>query len=478
MKKNVTAFLLMLSMTGFGQTSLVTTQNGVYRDGYKLPESLTKLQSSTMQLANDGNIKAMYKVAVIYQNNEMYAEAFNWFKKAAENGHTRAWFNLGMMYKNGEGTAMNYEAAFNSFSKAAEKNDPSGEYAKGYMLFKGLGCKQDYEQAVALFKKGVYKEKGLYPGKMYLYGICLRNGYGTAANADSAKYWLTKSAALGYSLAKDELMVGEAENPTGASAMAEKIKTALSKINTSDKPVNQYTPVIHSMQANTVEGEYEGYLIQYDWSGKFIIEVTKLTLNLAFDNGVLSGLWQEKEKSISIPVNARLTKNGLVFSNMQYAKKDHYSQVSSVLFNFEKANLQLLKYGDSSYLNGNLQLYSPDRKEPEKPVAIVLVQTKSSQNTNTIPFTNADGSIEKIPMLKTYPNPFTDVINIEFALKQSCTVSTQLLTTDGKIIFTTGESQLGKGSYILPLRPNVPPGIYIVRIIMGKEVKTTKLVKL
>ena len=194
--------------------------------------------------------------------------------------------------------------------------------------------------------------------------------------------------------------------------------------------------------------------------------------------GCYQGYGKKKEKSISIPVNARLTKNGLVFSNMQYAKKDHYSQVSSVLFNFEKANLQLLKYGDSSYLNGNLQLYSPDRKEPEKPVAIVLVQTKSSQNTNTIPFTNADGSIEKIPMLKTYPNPFTDVINIEFALKQSCTVSTQLLTTDGKIIFTTGESQLGKGSYILPLRPNVPPGIYIVRIIMGKEVKTTKLVKL
>jgi len=478
MKKIVTAFLIMLGITGFAQTSPVTTQNEIYKDGYKLPESLTKLQSSTLQLANDGNIKAMYKVAVIYQNNEMYTEAFNWFKKAAENGHTRAWFNLGMMYKNGEGTAMNYETAFNCFSKAAEKKDPSGEYAKGYMLFKGLGCKQDYEQAVALFRNGVYKERGHYLGKMYLYGICLRNGYGIGVNIDSANYWLTKSAALGYSLANDELMADNAENPGNAGAMAEKIKTALGKINTNDKPVNQYSRVIHSMQANAVEGEYKGYLIQYDWSGKFIIEVTKLSLNLAYDNGKLSGLWEEKEKNISIPVNARLTKDGLVFSNMQYAKKDHYSQISSILFNFEKASLQLLKYGDSSYLNGNLQLYSPDRKEPEKPIAIVLVQTKSSQNTNNIPFTNADGSIEKIPMLKTYPNPFTDVINIEFALKQSCMVNTQLLTTDDKIVFSTGAASLETGNYILPLRPNIPPGIYIVRLIMGKEIKTTKLVKL
>ena len=51
------------------------------------------------------------------------SEAAKWYRKAAEQGHVSAQFNLGVMYFQGEGVAQNKALAKKWFQRAAAQND-------------------------------------------------------------------------------------------------------------------------------------------------------------------------------------------------------------------------------------------------------------------------------------------------------------------------------------------------------------------
>ncbi|WP_268808418.1 tetratricopeptide repeat protein [Oceanospirillum multiglobuliferum] len=48
-------------------------------------------------------------------------KAFRWFKKAAEQGNTKAQYNLGLMYRSGLGVEQDMVKAVMWFKKAAEQ---------------------------------------------------------------------------------------------------------------------------------------------------------------------------------------------------------------------------------------------------------------------------------------------------------------------------------------------------------------------
>jgi TPR repeat protein len=61
--------------------------------------------------------------ATAYQRGD-YNTAFNLCEKLAEQGLAKAQYNLGLMYKSGEGTPQDYAAAIKWFTKsAAQGND-------------------------------------------------------------------------------------------------------------------------------------------------------------------------------------------------------------------------------------------------------------------------------------------------------------------------------------------------------------------
>ena len=49
------------------------------------------------------------------------AEAFNWYRKATEQGDADAQFNLGWLYENGWGVSKDYAEAVKWWQKAAEQ---------------------------------------------------------------------------------------------------------------------------------------------------------------------------------------------------------------------------------------------------------------------------------------------------------------------------------------------------------------------
>lgn len=82
-----------------------------------------------------------------------YAEAVQWYRKAAELGHAEAQWELGCCYANGEGVAKNHAEAAKWFRKAAEQGHTEAQYELGCWLNHGIGVPKNYDEAISWFHK-------------------------------------------------------------------------------------------------------------------------------------------------------------------------------------------------------------------------------------------------------------------------------------------------------------------------------------
>ncbi|ASW75001.1 hypothetical protein IQ37_00005 [Chryseobacterium piperi] len=265
-------------------------------------------------------------------------------------------YKQGLSYKNGtDGKNIDFAKAYDYFSQAAQLNYPQGVYSLAYMHFKGLSCQQDYVKAAGLFKQGALAGRD---NSMYFLGLIYRNGYGIPANEDSAKYWLQKAADMGYKQAIEELKMQVGENSNvAAKALAAQIQNAALPANAI---LDHYVRIEHKLPGQSIiTGDYNGYLLQYDWSGQNIVDSKSLNLHLADNNGILTGTWTE-EGTDSVAVQASLEADSLRFSNTQYRRKDHYSPDTAILYNFNDIVLNLVQKNDSTVNSSDIDHLIPD----------------------------------------------------------------------------------------------------------------------
>jgi hypothetical protein len=369
-----------------------------------------------------------------------------------------SYYKLALQYKTGDGMPMDYDKAYDNFLKAANLGDAQSIYAVAYMQYKGLGCTQNYSKAASLFAQGAALGKD---NSMYFYGLCWRNGYGVEKNEDSARYWLNKSAALGYKQAIKELKMAVGENSNdSASALVQQINNAAIPNTTI---LNRYTRIQQKLpSAEVITGDYNGYLIQYDWSGTHVVSSKRLQFSIEARNNELSGQWIEDTKD-TVAIKAILSSDSVLFNNTQYHRKDHYSPDTAVLYNFGNARLNLVQTSDSVFLAGNLDMFSPERKEPSKPLFVALARK---------------ASIVKKLEVKAYPNPFTSVLNVDFNLPQTATVQIQLVSLNGTVVYSNPAGILEAGWYSLPIQTgNIAAGTYLVQLMYGSGVVVEKVVK-
>lgn len=386
------------------------------------------------------------------------------------------YYRLGKTYKDGNSVAMNYANAYYYFHKAAELGDPQSIYAVGYMKYKGLGTIQDYASAARLFAQGAYQGRD---NSMYFYGLCWRNGYGLMQNEDSAQCWLKRAAALGYKQAILELQSKAPENLNGqASQLVQKIYNAAVP---KQIPLNQFISIQpQKPDSSIIAGDYEGYVIQYDWSGKYPISTKKLQLFLEKTKKLenLQGKWLE-ENADSVSVKAFIKSDSLIFEKTLYSRKDHYSLSNGIEYDFQNAVLNLARQGDSVYLAGNIFMFSPDRKEPSKPLFIALVRTINpnsddnslieKQQDTSAGYSNANDA----QLLSVYPNPFVTYINVTFKVNETTKVGVELFNMAGQQVYAKPLQQLAQGIYKIRIEPSLrlPQQTYILRLVFtnGKE---------
>ncbi len=155
--------------------------------------------------------------------------AFDWFKKAAEQGLADAQYWLAHCYYDGKGIGKNVELAFEWFKKAAEQGLDYAEYELARCYYEGMGIDQNFELAREWTLKAVnqeYTKAYLLLGDLYSHGrgveqnnevafdcykkaserfsegqyllaCCYRDGKGIEQNYELAFKWFTDAAFLG-----------------------------------------------------------------------------------------------------------------------------------------------------------------------------------------------------------------------------------------------------------------------------------------
>lgn len=114
--------------------------------------------------------ECMFNVANAYFNGDGVEKnlesAYDWYEKAANEGHPSAAFNIAYSYYSGNGREQDFEKAFKYISVPAREGMPQALYMLGTLLLAGRGCEQDVKAAVKMFKFAA--EEGFEPANATL----------------------------------------------------------------------------------------------------------------------------------------------------------------------------------------------------------------------------------------------------------------------------------------------------------------------
>jgi len=131
-----------------------------------------------------------------------FQTALRILRPLAEQGDANAQFNLGVMYKRGDGVPQNTAEAAKWYEKAAGQGYAPAQYNLASLYEKGLGVPPDYPKAAGLYRAAA--EQGLAEAENNLCGM-YRNGRGVSQNDAEAAKWCLRSAEHGYTIAQYNL---------------------------------------------------------------------------------------------------------------------------------------------------------------------------------------------------------------------------------------------------------------------------------
>jgi TPR repeat protein len=157
--------------------------------------------------AEQGIANAQANLAYIYQSGQGapqdLALALFWYRKAADQGFAYAQFNLGRMYAQGQGVVLqNYGQAFGLYRKAADQGLADAQFNLGILYQNGQGVPQDYAQSIAWYRKSAdqgYAHAQTNLGFMYAQGLGVQQDFAQAAS------WYRKAADQGSADAQTKL---------------------------------------------------------------------------------------------------------------------------------------------------------------------------------------------------------------------------------------------------------------------------------
>ncbi|WP_018230268.1 tetratricopeptide repeat protein [Methyloversatilis universalis] len=119
--------------------------------------------------AHTGDPEAQYSFGMMLSQGgtgkaEDLAESIRWLERAAEQGHVRAQYELGLAYKLGRGTLQDYAAAGKWFTSAARNGHVGAQYHMGRLHRIGEGVPADLVRAYAWFNRAAAQGHGAARG--------------------------------------------------------------------------------------------------------------------------------------------------------------------------------------------------------------------------------------------------------------------------------------------------------------------------
>ncbi|WP_455200650.1 tetratricopeptide repeat protein [Kaarinaea lacus] len=155
--------------------------------------------------ADKGDEKAMYVLAEMYFGglgttvNKPLADEL--YLAAANKGHIRAQYKIGLRYLYGAGQfEKDYKKAANWLTRAAGAGDESAQFDLAIMYLNGEGVDKDFKAATGWLQKAAYKGHVI---ARYEYGRNLALGRGVDRNIITGTAWMLVSLVQGNSRAAD-----------------------------------------------------------------------------------------------------------------------------------------------------------------------------------------------------------------------------------------------------------------------------------
>ncbi|KAK3817127.1 MAG: hypothetical protein JOS17DRAFT_820503 [Linnemannia elongata] len=158
----------------------------------------------TMVRANHGDIQAQVALGDRYKDgrevNQDSQAAMDWYSKAAEQGHPRAQYGIGLLYNQGFGNVpQDHTKAFDWLHKSALQGYPDAQAKVSQAYTDGAGVPKDNIKAMEWSVKAA--ENG-HAGMQYNMGAAYENGQGVPQSDSRSFEWYLKSADQGYAEAQ------------------------------------------------------------------------------------------------------------------------------------------------------------------------------------------------------------------------------------------------------------------------------------
>ena len=159
-KRNILWLALMLSIGASAQNAEALYKEGkALYDAKDYGKAVVKLKAA----AEKGHKKAQYRLGLCYDKGKGVAEndetAVKWYTKSAAQDYAKAQYQLGKCYKDGEGVEKNRQKAVQLFTKAAKQENADAQYQLGKAYLKGKGITADEGKARSWLKKAVKNQK-------------------------------------------------------------------------------------------------------------------------------------------------------------------------------------------------------------------------------------------------------------------------------------------------------------------------------
>lgn len=134
--------------------------------------------------------------------------AFALFRQAADAGNALGAYNVGVLYRDGAGTAQNTAEAVRWFTAAWTKGYAAAGFNLGVLYDEGQLVPQDNSRAMEWYKRAA--AKGQVDAMVNL-ALMYEGGQGTTSDLTAAANWYGRAAKLGDGFAEDRLkLVNEA----------------------------------------------------------------------------------------------------------------------------------------------------------------------------------------------------------------------------------------------------------------------------
>jgi len=177
-------FCIALPATAFADEmsrGLSAYQAGRYQEAYQ----------SWLPLAQKGDANAQYNLGLLYRNGQGVKQddrqALVWFSQAAQQGLLDAQYNTGLMYMEGRGVAISKTDAFRWWELAAVKGHAASQHNLAVLYAYGIATGIDTARALQLWESSAVQ--GYPPARQALYQAYSEGLFGLQADPQRARQW-------------------------------------------------------------------------------------------------------------------------------------------------------------------------------------------------------------------------------------------------------------------------------------------------